>query len=47
MACRISNVRQVRVDRGFGTLVWPNGVDFCPEALHDEAEAIASAIARP
>ena len=29
--------RQVRIDPDFGAIVWPNDVDFCPEALHDEA----------
>ena len=29
--------RQVRVNEEFGTLVWPNGVDFCPDALYSEA----------
>lgn len=27
--------RQVKVDGG--TLVWPNGVDFCPDVLYSEA----------
>lgn len=25
---------QVRVDPTVGTVVWPNGVDFCPTVLH-------------
>lgn len=29
--------RQVAVDREAGTLVWPNGVDFCPDVLYAEA----------
>ena len=29
--------RQVTVDREAGTLVWPNGVDFCPDVLYCEA----------
>ena len=29
--------RQVAVDQQAGTLVWPNGVDFCPEVLYAEA----------
>ena len=29
--------RQVTVDREGGTLVWPNGVDFCPDVLYAEA----------
>ena len=29
--------RQVTVDRESGTVFWPNGVDFCPDALYAEA----------
>jgi hypothetical protein len=29
--------RQVVVDAEAGTLVWPNGVDFCPDVLYAEA----------
>ena len=29
--------RQVRVDSDFGTLVWPNEVDLCPDVLYAEA----------
>ena len=29
--------KQVKVDSEAGTLVWPNGVDFCPDALYCEA----------
>jgi hypothetical protein len=29
--------RQVSVDPEAGTLVWPNGVDFCPDVLYAEA----------
>lgn len=28
---------QVKVDDEAGTLVWPNGVDFCPDVLYAEA----------
>ena len=27
--------RQVAVDNELGTIVWPNGADFCPDLLHD------------
>ena len=29
--------KQVTVDREAGTLVWPNGVDLCPDVLYAEA----------
>ncbi len=29
--------RQVEVDPEAKTLVWPNGVDFCPDVLYSEA----------
>jgi hypothetical protein len=29
--------RQVAVDQEAGTVVWPNGVDFCPDVLFAEA----------
>lgn len=29
--------RRVRVDPEAGTLVWPNGVDFCPDVLYSLA----------
>jgi hypothetical protein len=29
--------RQVAVDREAGTLVWPNGLDLCPDVLYAEA----------
>ena len=33
----IDEFGQVSVDREAGTLVWPNGVDFCPDVLYAEA----------
>jgi hypothetical protein len=29
--------RQVQVDCEAGTIVWPNGVDFCPDVLYSLA----------
>jgi hypothetical protein len=29
--------RQVRLDTEAGTVVWPNGVDFCPDVLYSLA----------
>jgi hypothetical protein len=29
--------RQVRVDPEAGTIVWPNGVDMCPDVLYSRA----------
>ena len=34
---RLEFFRQVTVDREGGTVVWPNGVDFCPDVLYAEA----------
>lgn len=33
----IGNFARVVVDREAGTLVWPNGVDFCPDVLYADA----------
>ena len=29
--------RRVQVDLEIGTIVWPNGVDFCPDVLYAQA----------
>ncbi len=29
--------KQVKVDPEAGTIVWPNGVDFCPDVLYNLA----------
>jgi len=31
----IRKFRQVRINRQFGCLEWPNGADLCPDALYD------------
>jgi hypothetical protein len=33
----IDNFSQVAFDAEAGTIVWPNGVDFCPDVLYAEA----------
>ena len=37
----VSLFSQVTVDPEAGTLVWPNGVDFCPDVLYAEASGKA------
>jgi hypothetical protein len=32
-----SYFRQVRVERDVGTIVWPNGADFCPDVLYERS----------
>ena len=32
----VTEFRRVRVDPEAGTVVWPNGVDFCPDVLYSE-----------
>ena len=29
--------KQVQVDHDAGTIIWPNGVDFCPDVLYSLA----------
>jgi len=40
-----SYFRQASVDHELGTIVWPNGADFCPDLLHDWATG--TAVPRP
>lgn len=35
--------RQVRVDPGLGTVVWPNGFDLDPDVLHGDFEPVGPA----
>ena len=39
--------RQVSVDPEARTLVWPNGVDFCPDVLYSEATGRPLPISQP
>jgi hypothetical protein len=44
---RLEFFRQVRLDPEAGTLVWPNGVDLCPDELHSQATGRPLPWARP
>ena len=37
--------RRARIDNDLGTIVWPNGTDFCPDLLH--RWATGEAVERP
>jgi hypothetical protein len=39
--------KQVRVDPEAGTLVWPNGVDFCPDDLYSLATGTPIPVMEP
>ncbi|MGA2588421.1 MAG: DUF2442 domain-containing protein [Bryobacteraceae bacterium] len=39
--------KQVRVDPEAGTIVWPNGVDFCPDVLYSLAMGKSVGVPEP
>jgi len=43
----VDTFRQVQVDPEARTLVWPNGVDFCPDVLYSEATGRPLPIKQP
>lgn len=36
----INFFKSVKLDRYLGTVVWPNGIDLCPDALYMEGKDI-------
>ena len=39
--------KQVQVDSAAGTIVWPNGVDFCPDVLYSLATGTPIRVLEP
>jgi hypothetical protein len=37
----IDYFKQLTVNHGIGTIVWPNGADFAPEFLYEKARSVA------
>ncbi len=38
---------QVRLSETGGTIEWPNGVDFCPDVLHQAVKGVTTACPHP
>ncbi|NOS99320.1 MAG: DUF2442 domain-containing protein [Phycisphaerales bacterium] len=38
--------RSVRVNSDIGTIVWPNGADFCPDVLYERSRPMGAAHAQ-
>lgn len=32
--------KSVKLDKQFGTIIWPNGVDLCPDVLYNEGKDV-------
>lgn len=39
--------RSVRVNSDIGTIVWPNGADFCPDVLYDRSRPRGAVDVKP